>query len=67
MKVREGGHGQDSEGCSRGGAAQQDRLQRGRALVCWDPLIAAMSGIVLVASAWNVMFDALEIMIASVG
>ena len=35
--------------------------------VCWEPLIAAMSGIVSVANAWNIMFDELEIMIASVG
>ena len=36
------------------------------ARVCWEPLIVAKSGSVSVASAWNVMFDVPEIMIASV-
>ena len=38
----------------------------GRARVCWEPLIVARSGMVVVARAWNVMFDVPVMRIVSV-
>lgn len=50
-----------------GWTAELRGYQRGSARVCWDPLIAARSGIRVAASAWNVMFDVPEIRIAAAG